>query len=147
MPLNSKEKAKEIGNWYDAAAKFESILSRQNVQYRFQLKPGRTVIFDNHRVLHGRTAFTGLRRICGGYSKCLAPIFLLFSKLLQCFCFSPSMSPSLSPSLSPFVTFHALNFVDWTKSECALVVNMDDFMSRWRNTNMNHEKVVAQVIG
>ena len=27
------------------------------------------VVFDNWRVLHGRSAFTGKRRICGGYSE------------------------------------------------------------------------------
>ena len=26
-------------------------------------------VFDNWRVLHGRSAFTGERRMCGGYSK------------------------------------------------------------------------------
>lgn len=28
-----------------------------------------SVVFDNWRVLHGRSAFEGLRRICGGYSE------------------------------------------------------------------------------
>lgn len=27
------------------------------------------IVFDNWRVLHGRSAFTGTRRVCGGYSK------------------------------------------------------------------------------
>ena len=27
------------------------------------------VVFDNWRVLHGRSSFKGKRRICGGYSK------------------------------------------------------------------------------
>lgn len=57
--------------WYTAAAKWEEILRSKELEYRFQLKPGTTVIFNNHRVLHGRTAFTGLRRICGGYSESL----------------------------------------------------------------------------
>ena len=26
-------------------------------------------VFDNWRMLHGRSAFTGKRRICGGYGK------------------------------------------------------------------------------
>lgn len=26
-----------------------------------------TSVFDNHRVLHGRSAFTGNRRLCGAY--------------------------------------------------------------------------------
>lgn len=27
------------------------------------------IVFDNWRVLHGRSSFTGKRRICGGYSE------------------------------------------------------------------------------
>lgn len=29
------------------------------------------LVFDNWRVLHGRSAFNGKRRICGGYGKFL----------------------------------------------------------------------------
>ncbi|KAI1639674.1 hypothetical protein F4809DRAFT_70081 [Biscogniauxia mediterranea] len=46
--------------WYDAAKK-------KSVEYWFQLRPGEILIFDNWRVLHGRSAFTGVRRMCGGY--------------------------------------------------------------------------------
>lgn len=58
--------------WYYAAAKWEEILRSKDMEFRFQLRPGKTVIFNNHRVLHGRSAFTGLRRICGGYSEFLS---------------------------------------------------------------------------
>ncbi|KAK0797020.1 hypothetical protein LTR75_010029 [Friedmanniomyces endolithicus] len=58
---------KQLGRWYDAAAKFDAILNDQRDQYWFQLKPGRMLLFDNWRVLHGRAAFTGKRRMCGGY--------------------------------------------------------------------------------
>ncbi|RKP08875.1 hypothetical protein THASP1DRAFT_29338 [Thamnocephalis sphaerospora] len=34
---------------------------------RLSLQPGRVVCFDNWRVLHGREAFTGQRRLCGAY--------------------------------------------------------------------------------
>ena len=27
------------------------------------------LVFDNWRILHGRSSFTGNRRMCGGYSK------------------------------------------------------------------------------
>ncbi|ROW08930.1 hypothetical protein VMCG_02909 [Cytospora schulzeri] len=90
LPL--KASAKQAIGWYNAAAKWEEILRRSNSEYWFQLRPGRTLIFDNHRVLHGRSAFTGLRRI-------------------------------------------------------VFVVNKDDFMSRWRNSNLPREEVLAQVIG
>ncbi|KAI0433061.1 trimethyllysine dioxygenase [Xylaria sp. FL1042] len=53
--------------WYKAARKWDEILKRKEVVYRFQLEPGKVLIFDNWRVLHGREAFTGIRRICGGY--------------------------------------------------------------------------------
>ncbi|KAK3696443.1 hypothetical protein LTR37_017944 [Vermiconidia calcicola] len=56
-----------MDDWYDAAAKFDAILSDLQNQYWFQLKPGKLLIFDNWRVLHGRAAFTGKRRMCGGY--------------------------------------------------------------------------------
>lgn len=53
--------------WYNAARSWKRILDQQDMQYWAQLKPGRPLIFDNWRVLHGRSAFTGTRRICGGY--------------------------------------------------------------------------------
>ncbi|CAG8983568.1 hypothetical protein HYALB_00009888 [Hymenoscyphus albidus] len=53
--------------WYKAARKFNEILKRKDMEYWAQLEPGRPLIFDNWRVLHGRSAFTGTRRICGGY--------------------------------------------------------------------------------
>ncbi|KAK7996274.1 trimethyllysine dioxygenase, partial [Apiospora marii] len=53
--------------WYEAARKWHSILTRKDVEYWVQLEPGNLLIFDNWRVLHGRSAFTGVRRMCGGY--------------------------------------------------------------------------------
>ncbi|KAL2170121.1 hypothetical protein VTG60DRAFT_5216 [Thermothelomyces hinnuleus] len=53
--------------WYRAAAKWNEIINRPRLQYWFQLTPGTVVIFDNWRVLHGRNAFKGIRRICGAY--------------------------------------------------------------------------------
>ncbi|KAK1760888.1 hypothetical protein QBC47DRAFT_368488 [Echria macrotheca] len=71
--------------WYAAARVWHSVISSSGSQ--FQLRPGEvlsmvffrysfsliayltsySLVFDNYRVLHGRTAFTGIRRICGGY--------------------------------------------------------------------------------
>ncbi|EOA82518.1 uncharacterized protein SETTUDRAFT_180821 [Exserohilum turcica Et28A] len=53
--------------WYDAARQFDSLLKKEENEYWEQLKPGRVLIFDNWRVLHGRSSFTGKRRICGAY--------------------------------------------------------------------------------
>jgi trimethyllysine dioxygenase len=76
----------EVGQWYDAARKWNEILKRKDSEFWFQLEPGTvlstytqsewrrgpsngSIVFDNWRVLHGRSAFSGIRRICGGYSK------------------------------------------------------------------------------
>ncbi|GAB7351437.1 hypothetical protein MBLNU459_g2103t1 [Dothideomycetes sp. NU459] len=53
--------------WYDAAAKYNRLLNEPKNQYWTQLLPGVPLIFDNWRVLHGRSAFTGKRRMAGGY--------------------------------------------------------------------------------
>ncbi|ROT42127.1 Trimethyllysine dioxygenase [Sodiomyces alkalinus F11] len=53
--------------WYAAARKWDGILRRPDVEYWVQLKPGQVLIFDNWRVMHGRSAFEGRRRMCGAY--------------------------------------------------------------------------------
>ncbi|KAL1876590.1 hypothetical protein VTK73DRAFT_9254 [Phialemonium thermophilum] len=53
--------------WYDAARKWDAILRSPELECWIQLQPGKPLIFDNWRVLHGRSAFTGIRRICGAY--------------------------------------------------------------------------------
>lgn len=40
--------------FYDALSKFRGILEDEISQYRFRLRPGDLVLFDNERVLHGR---------------------------------------------------------------------------------------------
>lgn len=57
----------EVGAWYAAARKLDALLKSAENEYWEQLTPGRVVVFDNWRVLHGRSSFTGKRRICGGY--------------------------------------------------------------------------------
>ncbi|KAJ5948546.1 Trimethyllysine dioxygenase [Penicillium verhagenii] len=53
--------------WYKAAQHFNYILHKPSNQIWTQLKPGTALIFDNWRMLHGRSEFTGKRRMCGGY--------------------------------------------------------------------------------
>lgn len=57
----------DVDAWYQAARKWDEILKSKESEFWFQLEPGRVLIFDNWRVLHGRSAFEGLRRICGAY--------------------------------------------------------------------------------
>jgi trimethyllysine dioxygenase len=61
LPIDETEK------WYDAARKFDALVKKKENEYWEQLTPGKVLIFDNWRVLHGRSKFTGKRRICGGY--------------------------------------------------------------------------------
>ena len=53
--------------FYDAIRLFDEIGQRARMQWRHVLQPGEALLFDNWRVLHGRAAYTGLRRMCGGY--------------------------------------------------------------------------------
>ncbi|KAF4584489.1 Trimethyllysine dioxygenase [Ophiocordyceps camponoti-floridani] len=53
--------------FYRAMRHWDNILRRMNNHLQFQLEPGKVLLFDNWRILHGRTAFIGDRRICGAY--------------------------------------------------------------------------------
>jgi trimethyllysine dioxygenase len=53
--------------FYDALRLFDQIANEPSMQWRHVLQPGEALLFDNWRVLHGREAFTGQRRMCGGY--------------------------------------------------------------------------------
>ncbi|KAG6035379.1 hypothetical protein E4U41_006103 [Claviceps citrina] len=57
----------DVDQWYSAARKWDDIVRRKDNRYWFQMEPGQVLIFDNWRILHGRNAFQGLRRVCGGY--------------------------------------------------------------------------------
>ncbi|KAF2151996.1 Trimethyllysine dioxygenase, partial [Myriangium duriaei CBS 260.36] len=57
----------EVDAWYEAASAFQKILEREENRYWVQLVPGTPVIFDNWRLMHGRSEFSGKRTVCGGY--------------------------------------------------------------------------------
>ena len=52
---------------YDALRAFDLMANDRSFQWRHVLRPGEAMLFDNWRVLHGRTAYTGTRRLCGAY--------------------------------------------------------------------------------
>lgn len=52
---------------YDALRAFDDLANDLRLQWRHTLAPGQAMLFDNWRVLHGRTAYTGSRRLCGAY--------------------------------------------------------------------------------
>jgi len=57
----------EMIAFYDALRTFDSIANDPSMQWRHVLEPGEALLFDNWRVLHGRFAYEGVRRLCGGY--------------------------------------------------------------------------------
>ncbi|EJD06705.1 Trimethyllysine dioxygenase [Fomitiporia mediterranea MF3/22] len=59
--------SEELERWYEALRLWDQTLKSPDSEYWVQLSPGTAVIVDNHRVLHGRSAFDGKRRMCGAY--------------------------------------------------------------------------------
>ena len=59
--------ADEMNRFYDAMRAFEARANDHRLQWRRVLTPGSAMLFDNWRVLHGRTSYTGHRHLCGGY--------------------------------------------------------------------------------
>lgn len=57
----------ETERFYAALRAFDALIADSRFQWRFTLEVGTAMLFDNWRVLHGRTAYTGRRRLCGGY--------------------------------------------------------------------------------
>ncbi|KAG9305457.1 hypothetical protein G9A89_021175 [Geosiphon pyriformis] len=57
----------ELDAFYAALRIWNEIVEDSANEFWTQLVPGRVVVFDNWRVLHGRTGFTGYRRLCGAY--------------------------------------------------------------------------------
>jgi alpha-ketoglutarate-dependent taurine dioxygenase len=53
--------------WYRAYDRFVRLVRDPKHHYRFALQPGDVLLYDNHRVLHGRTAFRGARWVRGIY--------------------------------------------------------------------------------
>ncbi|KAI5475421.1 trimethyllysine dioxygenase, partial [Pseudohyphozyma bogoriensis] len=51
--------------WYEGVRVWEAILRSEEAAMWTVMRRGTAVIFDNHRVLHGRSSFTGQRRLCG----------------------------------------------------------------------------------
>jgi trimethyllysine dioxygenase len=59
--------APDMDLFYDALRAFEALANDHRLQWRRVNPPGEAMLFDNWRVLHGRTAYTGHRHLCGAY--------------------------------------------------------------------------------
>ncbi|KZS92481.1 homoaconitase [Sistotremastrum niveocremeum HHB9708] len=56
-----------VEEWYESIRMWNQLLRSADSQVWVPLQPGTAVVVDNHRVLHGRSAFVGQRRMCGAY--------------------------------------------------------------------------------
>lgn len=54
--------AQDVRNYHKAAQAFRDLIEMEDVMCKRQMAPGECVIFDNRRVLHARTAFSGGER-------------------------------------------------------------------------------------
>ena len=76
LHLNNRSKGipdgdpERVASWYDAYLSLVALVESPEQQVVFRLEPGDVVLFDNLRVLHGRTGFasTGSRRLQGCYA-------------------------------------------------------------------------------
>ena len=58
---------KNTMNFYKAIQLFDLMANDEKYQWKHILKPGELLIFNNWRVMHGRGAFTGVRKMAGCY--------------------------------------------------------------------------------
>ncbi|MDY7229706.1 TauD/TfdA family dioxygenase [Hyalangium rubrum] len=63
----------EMEAWYRAYNRFARLVRDERHQYRFLLQAGDFLIYDNWRMLHARTQFTGARWVRGVYFDTPAP--------------------------------------------------------------------------
>lgn len=57
----------EMEQWYRSYNKFAEIVRNPDHQYKLALASGDFVLYDNFRMLHARTGFTGPRHLRGIY--------------------------------------------------------------------------------
>lgn len=57
----------EMTAFYAALKAFEALANDPALQWVHRLAPGEALLFDNWRLLHGREAYQGRRRLCGAY--------------------------------------------------------------------------------
>ncbi|EGW32259.1 uncharacterized protein SPAPADRAFT_138818 [Spathaspora passalidarum NRRL Y-27907] len=57
----------DVPRFYKAIKDWVRIISDPKNEFWYQMKPGQCLIFDNWRVFHSRSEFTGKRRLCGAY--------------------------------------------------------------------------------
>ncbi|CAI5759855.1 unnamed protein product [Candida verbasci] len=61
------ENVDDVPKFYKALRDWCEIITNKDNEISYQLKPAQCLIFDNWRVFHSRSEFTGKRRLCGAY--------------------------------------------------------------------------------
>ncbi|XP_072941634.1 trimethyllysine dioxygenase, mitochondrial-like [Epargyreus clarus] len=61
------ESGEECRSYYRSLRNLSRYYENPDNQLQFKLTPGTVMVMDNFRLLHGRTAFTGNRVLCGSY--------------------------------------------------------------------------------
>ena len=56
---------KGVVTYYRALRLLHSLLYSDKFLYEFKLLPGMLLVFNNHRLMHGRRALNGHRKLCG----------------------------------------------------------------------------------
>lgn len=57
----------KVMEWYHAMRQLSKAVTDPSGEWWIKLRPGQVLFIDNWRVLHGRSAFTGVRWVAGGY--------------------------------------------------------------------------------
>lgn len=57
----------EMNAFYEALRAFETLANDHRYQWRYGLRPGEVLLFDNWRAMHGRASYEGKRRLAGCY--------------------------------------------------------------------------------
>lgn len=65
--MDSWDDPNDVVKFYQAIRHWVLIITDPENELWYQMKPGQCLIFDNWRVLHSRSEFTGKRRLCGAY--------------------------------------------------------------------------------
>ena len=65
--MDSWENPEDVVKFYQAIKDWVAIITDPENELWHQMKPGQCLIFDNWRVFHSRSEFTGKRRLCGAY--------------------------------------------------------------------------------
>lgn len=64
---NPKITTQQIRDFYSALKVWRELVVDEKNQYWYKMQPGTAIVVDNWRVMHGRSSFTGQRRLCGAY--------------------------------------------------------------------------------